>query len=351
MTDPVAISVDFHTHVISPDLPQLAHRYPYPRWPSVRRNDDKSAEIYVGDRFFRAIDDRCWSIPRRLDDMRREGVDMQVLSVTPITLSYRAPSDGAIILAQAQNDFLAELVGAAPDHFRALGTIPLQDPPAAVSELTRCVTELGFLGVEVGSNIAGDELSDERFEDFLGSAERLGALIFIHPDEILAAPRLIPNDLRFGLGIPGETATAAASLLMSGAFDRWPNLRVCLAHGGGALPGILPRIDRGWQMARDRRTAVAKRTPSDYARNMFCDSLTYEPRSLALAIARFGEGHVMLGTDYPFVAREDPPGKVLDPDGSIIASEMADAIRGSNALTLISAIEDSRAATGRLIQT
>lgn len=312
--------VDVHTHAISPTLPDLAERSRYRSWPTVVRTGETSGDIYVGDAHFRVIDDRCWSVPRRLADMAEAHIDLQVISPVPITFCYGAPGDEAAVLARAQNDFFASLVAEAPDRFRALGAVPLQDPDRAIAEMRRCVTELGFPGVEIGTHVAGTELANAGLDPFFAAAQDLGALVFVHPDQILAGPRLAPLGLSFGVGMPVETATAAAGLLHSGAFDRWPNLRLCLAHGGGALPAILPRIDRGWHQSAGKGDAGprrARQAPGTYVSRLYSDSLTYDPLSLYLAVRRFGAEHVLLGSDYPFAAREDPPGAVLgqaDPD-------------------------------------
>lgn len=333
--------VDMHTHAISPSLPDLAGRSAYQRWPSVVRTSEEAADIYVAGAHFRAIDDRCWSVPRRLADMDAAQVDVQVISPVPITFSYGAPGDEAAVFARAQNDFFASMVAQAPERFRALGAVPLQDVDLAIAELTRCVTELGFAGVEIGTHVAGIELADERLDPFFAAAAGLGALVLVHPDQIQAGPRLAPLELSFGVGMPVETATAAAGLLYGGAFDRWPNLRLCLAHGGGALPSVLPRVDRGWHQARGGPAAGrrrAHRPPGAYASSLYSDSLTYDPLSLFLAVRRFGPDHVLLGTDYPFAAREDPPGAVLSlADPALLPADVLDRIAGGNARALLTA--------------
>lgn len=335
--------VDVHTHAISPDLPDLASQSAYGHWPSVVRTGETTGDIYVGDRHFRAIDDRCWSVPRRLTDMDKAGVDLQVISPIPITFRYGAPAAEAAVLARAQNDFFARLVAEEPERFRALGAVPFQDVRLAVAEMRRCVTELGFAGVEIGTHVAGTELADERLDPFFAAAQECGALVFVHPDEVLAAPRLAPFELSFGVGMPTETAIAGAGLLHGGAFDRWPNLRLCLAHGAGALPMVLPRVDRGWRQAEAGGPAPGRRAqqaPSTYAPLLYSDSLTYDPLSLYLSVRRFGADHVLLGTDYPFAAREDPPGAVLSQaDPALLPADVVSRIAGDNARAVLATAE------------
>jgi aminocarboxymuconate-semialdehyde decarboxylase len=335
MTDPDGL-VDLHTHAISPDLPDLGQRQEGQgyRWPSVRRLDETSARILLGGQPYRMVDERCWSAPRRLKDMDEDGVALQVVSPTPVTFCHDAPAEPAAELAAAQNTWLTELVGHDPSRFRALGAVPLQDTERAVAELRRCVTELGFLGVEIGTRVGQRELGDESLDPFFDTAAELGALVFVHPADVTLDPRLAGLGIPFGAGMPSETGIAAAGLLAGGAFTRRrPGLRLCLAHGGGTLPWLLPRLDKGEQI-KDAGVP-AERLPSALAVQLYSDSLTYDTASLLLAVQRYGEQHVMLGTDYPFAAKEDPTGAVLMAPDDQLSPALKAAIGRDNARALL----------------
>jgi aminocarboxymuconate-semialdehyde decarboxylase len=322
--------IDVHTHAIDPDLPDIGSRYEG-RFPSVRRTGPDQAQIVLDGRVYREIDSRSWSAPARLRDMDAEGVAVQVVAPIPVTLCHGEPAAGAAALATAQNDFLARLVDEGGGRLRALGCVPLQDPQASVAELKRCVGELGFAGVEIGTRAGEYELADPRFAPFFRSAAELGALVFVHPVDQTLDPRLARMGIGFGLGMPAETAVAAAGLVTGGLLDELPGLRVCLAHGGGTLPSALPRLAKGQRMAGERdpdRMATAR------ARRLWCDSLTYDVAGLRLAAERFGPDHVVLGTDYPFDAREDPAGAVLAEATADGIGELAGAGR-ENALALL----------------
>lgn len=299
--------VDLHTHAIDPDLPDIGQRHEG-AFPVVRRTAPDRAQIFMDGRLYREVDDRCWSAEARVRDMDAEGVAAQVVSATPITLCHGEPSDGARALAAAQNDFLARLVAGAPDRLFALGCVPMQDPVAAVKELNRCVGDLGFAGAEIGTRIGDLELTDPRFLPFFRAAEQAGAIVFVHPVDRTLDPRLARLKVGFGLGMPAETAAAAAGIVTSDLLDEVPGLRMLLAHGGGTLPSALARLVKGQRMAGEtdpERLATAR------ARRLWCDSLTYDVPALRLATERFGRDHVVLGTDYPFDAREEPAGAVL----------------------------------------
>jgi aminocarboxymuconate-semialdehyde decarboxylase len=321
--------IDMHTHVIAPRLPDLDQVAAWPHWPAVERTDARRARILIGDRPYREIDDRCWSTGRRAADMDLVGVAVQVLSPTPVTFCHDAPAAGAAVLAAAQNEFLAQLCAERPDRFLALGAVPMQDPDRAVTELRRCMGELGFLGVEIGTRIGDRELGDPMFDPFFDAAAELGALVFVHPADVTLDPRLAGLGIAFGAGMPSETGIAAAGLLTSGALARRrPGIRLCLAHGGGTLPWLLPRLDKGELIKSPECPAAG--LPSALARDLLSDSLTYDAESLLLAVERYGREHVFLGTDYPFAAQESPVGAVLNTPHPRITEDLRDAIAGGN---------------------
>lgn len=322
--------VDVHTHVISPHLDPVAATFPCANWPSVRRTGETTATIFIGDKPFRAIDERCWSVSRRLADMDDDGVDVQVISPVPVTFCYDAPADGAVRLAAIQNEFMAAMAQESAGRLLALAALPMQSPTAALAELRAVMSAPEFVGVEIGTQVDGIELSDPVYAPFFDAAAELGALVLVHPGEIPGGQRLARQGLSFGVGMPCETAAAAAGLLAVDIFDRRPNLKIVLAHGGGALAMIYPRIRRGF--------ALRKPTdgPALAPHNLFfSDSLTYDALSLRLAIGRFGSDRILLGTDYPFAAREDPPGAAITELAAAGTGEDCSGIWGANALRLL----------------
>jgi aminocarboxymuconate-semialdehyde decarboxylase len=296
--------IDVHTHAVDPELPDLGREYSRDRWPSVERIGDTTAWLNYGDRRYRHIDHRCWSTDARLADMDRDGVALQVLSPVPVTFCYEADAAGAAELATAQNEFFARMIAEHPTRFAALGAVALQDPDLAVAELRSCMSRPGFLGVEIATQVRGRELADEQFDRFFAAAHELGAMVLVHPrDEDLAA-RMAGLPMGFGAGMPIETATAAASLLTSGALVRRPGARLCLAHGAGALPAIIGRLDKGAQIAG--MASDSAELPSRLATSLWCDSLTYNRTALLAAVEVVGAEHVVFGSDYPFPAVPDP---------------------------------------------
>lgn len=296
--------VDVHTHAIDDDLPDLRRAYPHDRWPSVERTGETEAHLLFGGQPYRRIDHRCWSPEARLTDMDREDVAVQVLSPIPVTFCYQASATGAAELASAQNEFFARITHQHPTRFAALGAVALQDPDRAVDEMRRCMRHRGFLGVEIGTQVGGTELVNPSLDRFFAVAHELGALILVHPSDQDLSHRVTGLGLGFGAGMPIETALAAAALIAGGALSRRPEVRICLAHGGGALPAIIGRLDK--RATISGMPADSPDLPSRLARRLWCDCLTYNRPALDAAIDVFGHDHVVFGSDYPFAAMPEP---------------------------------------------
>jgi aminocarboxymuconate-semialdehyde decarboxylase len=296
--------IDVHTHAIDDGLADLRQAYPHDGWPSIERTSDTEAMLMFGDAPYRRIDHRCWSPDARLSDMDRDGVAVQVLSPIPVTFCYQASAAGAAELASAQNEFFARVVRQHPTRFAALGAVPLQDPDRAVEETRRCMRQRGFLGVEIGTRVGCTELADPSLDRFFAVVHELGAMVLVHPSDQDLSARVTGLGLGFGAGMPIETTLAAAVLIAGGAHSRRPEVRICLAHGGGVLPGLIGRLDKGASIAG--LGADSCDLPSRLAGQLWCDSLTYNRQALHAAIDVFGRDHVVFGSDYPFPAMPQP---------------------------------------------
>lgn len=318
--------IDVHTHVVDPRLASLPQSAGLP---VLTRTSDDRLEIWLDQKLYRVVDDRCWLVESRLRDMDSEGVAAQVLSPMPVMLCHDQPADLATAVATLHNDLMAELVAEAPDRFFGLGMVPLQDPESAVAELCRCLDELDFVGVEIATRAGALELTDPMLEPFFTCAAERGAVVFVHPVDQALDARFAKLGIGFGLGMPTETAVALASWVTSGVSDRIPDLRLLLAHGGGVLPAALGRLERGQQLRGD----TTDRSATERAARLWADSLTYDAAALELAARGFGSAHIVLGTDYPFDAREAPAGKVLQ---SMSAPLDCATVGRANAIQLLS---------------
>lgn len=323
--------VDFHTHIYSLELPDFSEKYGNQKWPVLQQKCSCGADIMVNGKVFREVTDQVWDPKKRIEDMGKEGVDMQVISPVPVTFSYWAPVEQALELAQFQNNFIASTVNEYPDYFIGLGTVPMQDADAAIEEMRRC-KEIGLAGIEIGTNVNGENLDAAYLLPFFKAAEELEMPLFIHPWETMAQDRTPRHNFLYTIGMPSETALAAASLIWSGVMEKCPNLKICFAHGGGSFPYILPRLDQGWEVWPHLR--LIEHPPSHYAKNFYFDSLVYDKDNLAFLIERFGHDKIIMGSDYPFLLREIDPGKVID-DSQDLSPEVKKAILGENALQFL----------------
>ena len=326
------LKVDFHTHIISEDFLNLAEKYGDDRFPVLEKTCDCGANIMIKGNKFRDITNNAWSADERIKEMDEEGIDIQVLSPIPVTLSYWAEPEQGLELAIFQNDFIASITKEHPQRFIGLGTVPLQDVDLAILEMKRAVNELGLKGLQIGSNVNGKNLDDESLDRFFQAANELGVPLFVHPWQTLGGERMPRHNFMYMVGMPSETALAAGSIIMSGMLDKYPNLKICFAHGGGSLPYLLPRMDKGWNVWPQIRKT--EKPPSHYAKQLYYDSLVYDEGNLQFMIDRFGVDQIIAGSDYPFLLREAPSGKVVDKLTTLNTEEKAK-IHGFNALDFL----------------
>jgi aminocarboxymuconate-semialdehyde decarboxylase len=239
----------------------------------------------------------------------REGIDRRVLSPPPFTYRYWDEADTSADLARLLNDATAGAVEARPGRFVGLATVPLQDTEAAIAEVRRARDELGLVGVTLGTNVAGANVSDQEQLPFLAELAESGMPVLIHPD-FAPNPRTGAYYLINVIGMPVESAITMANMIFSGLFDRLPELRVCFMHGGGIAPYVFGRWDKGWQVRPEARVDIS-RMPTDYLGNIYCDTLTHSPQALSYLVEVMGERNVVIGTDLPFdVEDPDPRGHV-----------------------------------------
>ncbi len=299
--------VDGHCHVTPVGFPPAPSEAAAPRWPCMRHHDAHNATMMMGDMAFRELDLRSWDVDRRIEDMDRDGIAMQVVSPMPELLSYWMTPEDAAIVCDASNAQIADMIARAPHRFRGLGAVPMQDPARAAAALGRLRTTFGLSGVEIGSNIDGVMLGDARFDPFWAAAQDEGLAVFVHALHPIAAKPLAANPpfTAFAL-FPVDVAMAAASLAMAGVADRFPRLRIGFSHGGGALAAILGRLDIGWE-ATAGFTDRAVRRPSEQARGFFYDSNVYDPSFLRHLTDAAVPGQVFMGTDYPYQIMQPDP--------------------------------------------
>jgi aminocarboxymuconate-semialdehyde decarboxylase len=302
--------IDIHTHVVPFDFPAYAGVSSGKAWPRmVEGSQCNHRNVMIDGKLFRTVSHECWDVQQRLHQMEKTGIGRQVLSPMPELLSYWMPAQDALPLCRHINQALSNMVAQAPEHFCALGCVPLQDPDLAARELERLMATGTFRGVEIGTNIDDLVIGHTRFEPFFAAAEALGASVFVHPLHPVGLNRLVgPPGLMQLVAFPSESALAAASLITGGVLERHPRLRIAFSHGAGGFALTLPRLAAGWEQLALQQS----RSPWEQARSLFYDTLVYDRHVLAHLMASFGATQLCLGTDHPFAIQDTRPVQRID---------------------------------------
>lgn len=300
--------VDVHTHLVPKGWPDLAAECGGGTdWPWLRIESERQAMIMLGDREFRPIGSQCWDPRVRLDDMVADGIDLQVVSPTPVFFSYERPADQAVKVARIFNDLTLECT--TDKRLVPFCQVPLQDPDAACAELDRCVAA-GHAGVEIGNHVGDTDLDGS--VQFLQHCASTGVPVLVHPWDMPTGPRLDRWMARWLVGMPAETHLSLLAMILAGVFDRVPDsLRICFAHGGGSFAFWLGRADNAWHRRGDLVRGGSTKPPSHYVDRFFVDSVVFDPAALRLLVDVLGEDQVLLGSDYPYPLGERPAGQVI----------------------------------------
>jgi len=243
--------------------------------------------------------------PTRIQLMDQMGIDVQAVSINAFW--YSADQDLASKLIDLQNQKLAEMCAAHPDRFVAFASVALQFPEMAAQQLEDGMKKYGLRGVAIGGSCQGKELSAPEFDPFWAKAEELQALIFIHPQDSPNATgiknRVQGNGVLTNvIGNPLETTICLSHLIMEGTLDKFPNLKICAAHGGGFLPSYADRSDHACLVGPKgcNPNIKLKKEPTEYLKQIYFDSLIFSPEAIRHLVAQVGAGQIVLGSDYPY---------------------------------------------------
>ena len=326
---PPTVTVDVHTHLMVPEAVEMTR-------PHTRPEDDPRTFFSspqtneLNREFYRLAHDKYHDPDTRLADMDAMGIDIQLVALTPLQYFYWADAELAPRLAAAQNHRVAELVATHPDRFVGVGTLPMGHPELAVAEAAR-VADLGFPAVQIGADVGGVDLDGPGLDPIWRALEELGLAVILHPAGFTDARRLTDYYLVNVIGMPLSTTVAVTRMILGGVFERFPQLKMLLVHGGGYLAFYPARTDHAFRHRPELRANI-DRLPSEYLSNLYFDITVFEPRLVELLVERFGVERVLLGTDYPFDMGLTDPLALLGETG--LDSDDRQQIAGLNAARL-----------------
>jgi len=280
------LTIDVHTHVLVPEALDLVK--PYKETEAIRNQFNSARgpgyDLHVVD--------------ARLARMDREGIDVQVVGINPFW--YWAERDLASQIVQIQNEAIAKLCASHRDRFIGLASVALQFPELAAEQLEQGIKKLNMRGCLIGGSVNAEELSAPKFYPFWEKAEELQAFVFIHPQGFPEAQSRLQGNgfLTNVIGQPLETTVALSHLIFEGTLDRFPNLKICAAHGGGFLPSYSGRMD-ACLIAFPATCKPVKKEPSEYLKQLYFDSIVVTGEGLRHLVATAGVSQILLGTDFP----------------------------------------------------
>ena len=306
--------IDIHSHFFPETWPDLEQKFGTPDWPWMKHLGEGKAMVMIGKKEFRPVYSACWDVSKRLEELDRDGIDMQVMCATPVLFAYMRKPEEAAECARIFNDAAIEMCGRSGGRLKALAQVPLQDIDLACAEVTRAM-RAGHLGVQIGNHVGDLDLDDDGLVRFLTHCAHEGAAVLVHPWDMIGGVRTAKHMMAWTVSMPAETQLSIVAMILGGAFDRLPkDLRLCFAHGGGSFAFLLGRLENAWHN-RDIARGVSKHPPSHYLDRFSVDSAVFDPRSLRLLVEVMGAEQVMLGSDYPFPLGELSIGKLIRTSG------------------------------------
>jgi aminocarboxymuconate-semialdehyde decarboxylase len=303
-------TIDMHTHILPENFPNWRDKFGYGGFVHLDHHKPCCARMMVDDKFFREIEDNCWSPETRIRECDHHKVDVQVISTVPVLFYYWAKAEHALETSKYLNDHIADVVHRYPKRYVGLGTLPMQAPDLAIKELERC-KKLGLKGIQIGSHINEWNLDHPNLFPVFEACEKLDMCVFVHPWDMMGQKHMQRYWLPWLVGMPAESSLAICSMIFGGVFEKLPKLRVAFAHGGGSFPATVGRIQHGFEVRPDLCAIDNNVSPKEYLGRFWLDSLVHDPKMLNYIVELVGANRVSMGTDYPFPLGELVPGEMI----------------------------------------
>ena len=292
--------IDFHGHIVIPKIFKQTQKFSLHARIGLGKQTSLGGSARSEETMVRMTDAK-----EKLKDMDKMGVDMMVISPSLIHHNTESLTPArALKIVKVVNEEVAQAVNDNPDRFCGIGIVPFHEPKLAARELDRQVNKLGLKGVTIPTTVKGLELGDKYFWPFWRKAEKLDVPVFIHPAGN-ADERLRKFGLAFTVGQPYEEALAISSLVYEGVMDRFPGLKIVVAHGGGYLPYYAGRQDNAYREGRDG--GMLKGDFSSYLKKFYYETAIFNPDMLDFLATKTSPKHILMGTDYPFGEKSPVP--------------------------------------------
>ena len=323
--------VDVHAHIVVPDI--LREAEPSEGWrPHIARVDGRQVIEVGGKRILAAVHEFVDAV-KVLAEQAARGIGLTILSPWVSLTYYDAEPEEGLRRSRLQNDALSRIASTSGGRALAVGTVPMQDSQLAAAELERVMALPGMRGVQLAASVAGTYLGDDRFASFWDAAERLGAVVLIHPTTRgFQLPVFEEHYLWNTVGNPLETAITAAHMTMTGLMESRPGLKVVLAHGGGAFLAVRGRLAHSHTFQPQARSRLQE-PPIESIRRFHYDTVTHDAALLRGIVEVVGAEHVLLGSDYPFDMGTDRPVEAVRE--AELPSDQEGLVLGANAVRLL----------------
>lgn len=310
------MQIDVHAHALSEACLDAMAKHP-----DFRGGVEKDGPGGYAIPSYGPLDPGVHDLGLRIEMMDKLGTDVQMVSPPMVP---GQPTSMTVDQARWINAHTASLAESSGGRLTGLAVMPLAEPEQIAGEMRRAVDEYGFRALHLTTTADGTPLDLPQFADLWATMEALELFGVMHPMTGMLRPALDDYSMRILVDWPQETTIAIGRLIYSGVLERHPALRLCLCHGGGTLPYLRGRIDRGYfaplYEANLECRANISQPPSKYLDRLYFDTCVVSPESLAFLIEVMGADRVMLGTDYPFeigdadMALARPAIDALEPD-------------------------------------